>query len=134
HPGIASCASAVVDDDGLAERHVQRRRQNAGNDVGWPAGRKRHDQRDRPLRPGGAGGGGKTPREQRHHDDAEGEKPRDFTSPRLREVALTFPRMAEKGEGGISTSLSVGERPLFPQAWGGRRRGGSISGSSHGDL
>src|SRR5262249_18625038 len=105
-----------VDDDGLAERHVQRRRQNAGNDVGWPAGRKRHDQRDRPLRPGGASGGGQTPREQRHHNDAEGEKPRDFTSPGLREeVVLTFPRMAEKGEGGgvgVGTSLSAGERSL----------------------
>ena len=58
HAGVAAAAGAIVDDHALAERLRQRLGQDARDDVGRPAGRERHDQRDgagRIVRLGGRG-------------------------------------------------------------------------------
>src|SRR5262249_11482650 len=48
--GGAAGPDHVLDDDRLPERTAHVVADDAGNDVGRPAGGKRHDQRDRPLR------------------------------------------------------------------------------------
>jgi hypothetical protein len=73
HAGVASGARPVVDDDGLAQRSMQRGRENVGDDVGRPARRERHDQGDRPFRIGGARG---QHREHRQRGDERHRDPR----------------------------------------------------------
>src|SRR5262249_54766020 len=47
--GMAAPAAAVVHNPRLAERSLQAHGDDARNDVGRPAGGKRHDQRDQPF-------------------------------------------------------------------------------------
>ena len=48
---VAAGAGLVLDDEGLAERLAELRREGAREDVGRPAGRERHDDADRLVRP-----------------------------------------------------------------------------------
>ena len=108
---IAAGADPVVDHDLLAQPGPQPLRQDARDDVGAAAGRERHDQPDRPVRPGSVaglrGGGARCQhRRQRHRH-----KPHHRKSPGV--AALNEPAGPTCRAGGGPRS-PCGRRPLRP--------------------
>ncbi len=109
HPGIPCRPGPVVDDDGLAERSTKRGREDAGDDVGRPARRERHDQRDRPLRIGGAGG---HRREDREHGGSAAPAS-DFPKSSMRVLR----RSTEASGNSIAPAISIGRSPRSGPSW-----------------
>ena len=75
HADIAAGAAAIVDDEGLAGRLLERRRHHAGNDIGRAAGRIGDHEFDRAVRISGIG---RAHAQKCRRGDAGGEHARGF--------------------------------------------------------
>ena len=102
---VAAGTRLVVDDEGLAERLAELRRERARQDVGGAAGRERHDDADR-LRGPGAGRRRRRLRKQRRRDQRGrcGEQDEEVAADRVHGETL-----------GVTSAQSVSQQAVRPE-------------------